>query len=71
MLTPLPCPFCGHAPEVEPMFPELEGSAWGMVTCRNQHCSARPQVKDGEEVADDRGSDEYKEAAIRRWNTRH
>ena len=34
-------------------------------------CSpAQPSVRDGEEVADQRGSDGYKDVAIRRWNTR-
>ena len=64
------CPFCGHIPEVGPLNPELDGNAWGYVKCKNRKCPARPEVLDGESIADDRGSDEYKNAAINRWNTR-
>jgi hypothetical protein len=67
---PLPCPFCGELPVVLPKNPE-EGNAWAMVACENPDCQAADvAVEDGEEVADDRGSDEYKKIAIRRWNTR-
>jgi hypothetical protein len=70
MIEPLPCPFCGKAPCVFPIDPTVEGNAWGMVQCVNKHCSAQPKVNDGATLADERGSDKYKEAAIRRWNRR-
>lgn len=69
-LKPKPCPFCGEPPKVSPDNPELTGNAWGEVRCINLDCPANPYVDDGEEIADERGSDKYKEAAIRRWNTR-
>lgn len=65
-----PCPFCGELPEVGPKDPEEEGNAWGYVQCVNPKCPARPRVRDGEDMADDRGSDVYKKIAIERWNRR-
>ena len=65
------CPFCGVAPFVGPANPKREGNAFGYVECRNRRCAAQPKVEDGEDCADERGSDEYKKAAIRRWNLRH
>jgi hypothetical protein len=67
---PLPCPFCGFIPRIYPKHPEREGNAFGLVQCVNPECVAKPQVEDGEDIADDRGSDMYKEAAINRWNVR-
>ena len=69
-MHPKPCPFCGAAPEVRPKDPETEGDAWGEVACVNPECPAQPSVQDGEDVADERGSDAYKAAAIKRWNRR-
>ena len=69
-LEPLPCPFCGELPAVLPKNPEKEGNCFGMVACRNPGCSAQPTVHDGETIADERGSDLYKLAAIIRWNKR-
>jgi hypothetical protein len=66
----LPCPFCGETPEVYPRRPEIEGDAFGQVRCENDDCQAKPVVNDGEDCADDRGSDLYKLAAIKRWNRR-
>lgn len=66
----LPCPFCGSIPDVFPKRPEIEGNAFGQVRCSNNDCSAKPCVNDGEDRADDRGSDAYKMAAIKIWNTR-
>lgn len=70
MLVPLPCPFCGKIPEVEPKNPAVEGTTWGLVVCRNFACPAQPSVGDGAWLSDDRGSDEYKRIAIARWNQR-
>ena len=67
---PLPCPFCGKMPFVGPENPQEEGNAWGVVCCKNEKCPAQPRVEDGEEIADMRGSDAYKAAAIKRWNQR-
>lgn len=67
---PLPCPFCGSEPEIGPKDPEKDGNAWGFVMCVNEKCPARPMVKDGEEVCDDRGVAEYIEASVKRWNVR-
>lgn len=72
---PLPCPFCGKPPKVAPKNPERDGDAWGEVFCVNKRCPTwngreGVRVRDGVLVADDRGSDKYKEAAIRRWNRR-
>lgn len=58
-------------PEVRPVDAELEGNAWGRVECVNTECYANPSVTDGEDVADDRGSDAYKRRAIERWNRRY
>lgn len=65
-----PCPFCGHPPETFPKNPEVEGNAWGQVSCFNPKCVAQPTVSDGSDVADDRGSAAYIRLAIRRWNRR-
>jgi len=70
MAKPLPCPFCGKAPEVGPVCPETEGNAWGYVECVNQRCPAKPRVRDGAKRSDERGSVAYKALAIRRWNRR-
>jgi len=67
---PLPCPFCGRRPFVGPADPKKEGNAFGYVECRNAGCPANPRVEDGEPVADDRGPEAYKLAAIKRWNKR-
>ncbi len=66
----LPCPFCGKDPIVLPETPEEGGTAWAQVECVNPKCPSKPKVKDGEEIADDRGSDAYKRIAISRWNQR-
>ncbi len=66
----LPCPFCGSIPDVFPINPEREGNAWGQVSCTNPECTANPTVEDGEDCADERGSDAYKQVAIERWNRR-
>lgn len=65
-----PCPFCGEQPTVKPDDPSVEGDAWGEVSCENSECPVIVRVEDGETVSDERGSDEYKRAAIRRWNKR-
>ena len=69
-IKPLPCPFCGGTAEVLPTDPEKTGDAWGLVSCQNPACPAHPVVDDGEDIADDRGSNEYKKLAILRWNKR-
>ena len=81
--TPLPCPFCGSDPRVFPQVdPERAGNAWGAVACVNPDCptylehggfglrGSGVHVYDGIDVADERGSEAYKAAAIRRWNRR-
>jgi hypothetical protein len=69
-MKPKPCPFCGEKPAIHPMFPEVEGDAWGEVACTNPVCPAQPKVRDGQEVADERGTAAYQESAIKRWNHR-
>lgn len=75
MKRPLHCPFCRHRPAVVPENPKVEGNAWGAVVCLNEDCPTYDyaqrqgvKVKDGEDVADERGSDAYKNAAVMRWN---
>ena len=70
MTQPLPCPFCGQPPVVEPENPSAEGDAWGQVRCANLDCPVQPVASDGCFMADERGSDAYKEMAVQRWNTR-
>lgn len=48
----------------------MGGETWGAVECYHTKCITRPMVMDGEEAVDDRGSEIYKRAAIRRWNER-
>lgn len=74
-LTLKDCPFCGWLPVVLPLDPSTEGNAWGKVVCMNPGCptfdAIRGQgvsVSDGEDCADERGSDVYKQVAIARWN---
>lgn len=69
-MKPLPCPFCGKPPQVFPENPAEEGNAWGAVACVNVRCPAQPEVFDGSQQADDRGSAAYKRLAIKRWNRR-
>lgn len=66
----LPCPFCGKAPSLYPKDPKREGDAWGEVRCDNGHCAAQPAVSDGTKISDERGTDAYQRAAIKRWNKR-
>jgi hypothetical protein len=68
--APLSCPFCGKLPKITPTRPDLDGDAWGAVECVNKRCPAQPSVSDGAAIADSRGSDAYKAAAVRRWNRR-
>lgn len=70
MDKPLPCPFCGKEPTVEPCKPYIDGDCFGSVQCINRGCPARPIILDGVLECDDRGSDAYKQAAIKRWNRR-
>ena len=65
-----PCPFCGEIPAILPLNPKIEGDAWAAVKCDNLECHARPRVEDGIHIAGDRGSLQYMEAAVRRWNIR-
>ena len=70
MAKPLPCPFCGAIPHVEPDDPSKEGNAWAAVQCENSRCVAKPRVLDGALSCDERGTAAYKRLAIRRWNRR-
>lgn len=69
-LVPLPCPFCGTKPKLAPQNPGEEGNAWGEVYCASSRCAVAPSVKDGQDIADDRGTGAYMDCAIRRWNKR-
>lgn len=64
------CPFCGVNPETGPENPEKVGDAFGFVRCMNEDCPAQPTVDDGEEIADERGTAKYIQAAVKRWNKR-
>ena len=70
MLEPKPCPFCGALPRVLPTDPDLMGNAWGSVMCLNPKCLVNPECRDNSAIADDRGSEAYKQLAIRNWNRR-
>ena len=64
-MKPKPCPFCKKEPSVFPLDPKIEGTVWGKVECINKDCPAKNVgVYDGIEIADDRGAEAYKEAAI-------
>lgn len=65
-----PCPFCGAEPEIGPKDPEKEGNAFGIVRCVNRKCPAMPRVRDGIEIADERGTEAYVLRAVIRWNGR-
>jgi hypothetical protein len=54
--TLLPCPFCGHAPE---LFESIIGDGCYIVTCGNGRCLTKPSL--------DRAG---KENAVSAWNTR-
>ncbi len=69
-LVPLPCPFCGKKPKLEPQNPDEEGNAWGAVHCANSRCAVAPYAEDGQDSADNRGTGAYMDCAIRRWNKR-
>lgn len=69
-ITVLGCPFCGDEPRILPENPEVEGNAFARVCCINTNCQGMPSVHDGELSCDDRGSDQYKLCAIKRWNSR-
>lgn len=69
-LKPSPCPFCGKVPAVLPKRPDLDGDAWGQVSCQNRRCEAQPTVVDGSAMSDMRGPGAYKDMAIKRWNKR-
>lgn len=69
-LSPLPCPFCGKAPAIQPLVPSEEGDAWGRVECVNGRCPVQPSCRDGARQSDMRGPGAYIDAAIRRWNRR-
>jgi hypothetical protein len=69
-ITPLPCPFCGELPRIFPELPEHEGNAFAMVECSNRRCFAHVRVYDGTRINDERGSESYKNSAIKRWNKR-
>lgn len=69
-MIPLPCPFCGKQPKVTPSNPKIDGNAWAAVLCVNERCPAQPCVDDGAMCSDERGSDAYKQLAIKRWNRR-
>jgi hypothetical protein len=69
-LVPLPCPFCGVEPKLEPKNPAEEGDAWGAVHCSSPRCAVNPYVADGQRSSDTRGTGAYMDCAIRRWNKR-
>ena len=76
-VSKLRCPFCAKAPETAPDYPHIEGDAWGAVRCANPQCPTYDSllghgvcVRDGENEADNRGTDEYIKSAIVRWNIR-
>lgn len=73
-LTPLLCPFCGVKPKTLPLLKDVlagnAGSAYGAVYCASSRCFVNPIVRDGQEVADERGTGAYIDCAIKRWNKR-
>ena len=64
--TTLPCPFCGAMPILFPQRPDIEGNAWGAVTCMNETCRVRPSAQ----WFDDRGTHFCHRKAILDWNRR-
>lgn len=69
-LTPLPCPYCGTAPEVYPKRPELEGYTFGQVRCEADDCAANPVVHSRNVEHAEATVDDYRADAIGMWNTR-
>ena len=65
MTKPLPCPFCGTAPEVYPKRPEIEGDGFGQVRCEGEVCPANPVVNAYDTIGGD-----YIGTAIKLWNMR-
>jgi len=66
----LPCPFCGKTPNVYPKVLGDGGNCWGEVRCENYLCHVNPVCGDGLLINDERGSEKYKQVAIRKWNKR-
>ena len=73
-MTPLPCPFCGHEPEVGPANPKVDGDAWAYVRCVDELCATHDQrQRHGVQVLDySNGTPaQIRACAVRRWNRRH
>ena len=60
-----PCPFCKTLPEVFPLQPEIEGSAWTKIECCHSNCSVKPSV-----AAYDDCASVHRAEAIAAWNKR-
>lgn len=71
-LIPLPCPWCGEDPHVDPTNWRGEGDAWAGVSCDNDDCPVKPSFRNWANVAGSgaKASERQKHAAVTIWNTR-
>lgn len=71
LLALSPCPFCGMAPELGPLFvPSNNGRDFTTIECVNPNCAIQPGV---ERVGNDNRAPyipDHREAAIAAWNSR-
>lgn len=68
--TPLPCPFCGETPRINPTDHRAEGDAWAGVSCDNDDCEVQPALKNWANIAafGAKGSTQQKRLAVAKWN---
>jgi hypothetical protein len=69
-VRPKRCPFCKNTPVVLPIDWKAEGDAWAAVSCENDHCEVKPQLKNWADIVASgaKGHAEQKRIVIKKWN---